>query len=82
MAVNLRKKNYLNVPKRVVFQLNGYVITIENLSFRLVLYVICFLLGNSPASDAGELPKRKHITIAVLLNGATCRNIINTSPSG
>jgi len=39
------------------------------LSFRLVLYVICFLLGNFPASefnsDTGKLPKRKHITRSV-----------------
>ena len=37
------------------------------LSFHHVQCVICFLLGNSPASwlmnqDAGELPKRKYIT--------------------
>ena len=30
------------------------------LSFRRVLYVVCLLLGISPASDAGEIPKSKH----------------------
>ena len=31
-------------------------------NFRRVLKVVCFLLGNSPASYAGELPRRKHTT--------------------
>jgi len=31
-------------------------------NFCRVLNVVCFLLGNSPASDAGELPRRKHTT--------------------
>jgi len=36
-------------------------------NFCHVLNVVCFLLGNSPASvmcsDAGELPRRKHMTL-------------------
>ena len=36
-------------------------------SFRCVLNVVCFLLGNSPASDARKLPRRKHTIVYILI---------------
>jgi len=52
-------------------------------NFCRVLNVVCFLLGNSLASDARELPRRKHTTFKTqqkfeikntsLLWGANCK---------
>ena len=38
-------------------------IYLQHVQNRTVFFVVCFLLGNSPASsDVGELPRRKHTT--------------------